>query len=343
MHEQTPDCRPAESTCPVCGAAGAATGELSAEVARRLLGERLAGQLGIYPLPAGFRLSVVIPVFNERQTLREIVRRVRAEPTAKEIILVDDGSTDGTRELLATMEEETDLVVVYHERNRGKGAALRTGFGRATGDVVLVQDADLEYDPGQYRQLVQPIVEGVADVVYGSRFAFGGPHRVLYFWHYVANRLLTTVSNMFTDLNLTDMETCYKVFRREVIQEIAPTAAREPLRDRGGTDGEGGATTRADLRAGDQLLRPHLRRREKDRPARCLSGAVVHRAVLEVGLGCAGLKCNNTASVTFLGLQAVAAGQERNLRCSAECSRRFLLPGLALAAYSRLSRKQPIA
>ena len=120
-------------------------------------------------------------------------------------------------------QEESGLEVVYHERNRGKGAALRTGFGRATGDILIIQDADLEYDPIHYRQLIQPIVEGVADVVYGSRFVPTGPHRVLYYWHFVANRVLTTLSNMFTDLNLTDMETCYKVFRREVIEAIGPT------------------------------------------------------------------------------------------------------------------------
>jgi glycosyltransferase involved in cell wall biosynthesis len=179
--------------------------------------------LGIYPIPPDLRLSVVIPVFNEKDTIGEIVSRVRKVPISKEIILVDDGSTDGTREQLARMEGEPDLRILYHARNRGKGAALKSGFVQATGDIVIVQDADLEYDPAQYAQLIQPIVEGVADVVYGSRFQAEGPHRVLYFWHYVANRFLTTLSNVFTDLNLTDMETCYKVFRREVIQAIAPT------------------------------------------------------------------------------------------------------------------------
>jgi glycosyltransferase involved in cell wall biosynthesis len=179
--------------------------------------------LGIYPLPAGFCVSVVVPIFNEKDTLREIVKRIRAVEMPKQIILVDDGSTDGTRELLARMEHDDDLCVLYHERNRGKGAALKTGFARAAGTVLLVQDADLEYDPAQYPQLIQPIIEGVADVVYGSRFLSDGPHRVLYFWHFVANRLLTTFSNMFTGLNLTDMETCYKVFRREVIDAVGPT------------------------------------------------------------------------------------------------------------------------
>jgi glycosyltransferase involved in cell wall biosynthesis len=205
------------------GLAADAPLDLSPEAAGRLLGARLARQLGIYPLPKDFRLSVVVPVYNERATLEEIVRRIRAVEIPKEIILVDDGSTDGTRELLAAMEGQPDLVIVLHEQNQGKGAALRSGFARATGDVVLIQDADLEYDPVQYRLLLQPIVEGAADVVFGSRFLPTGPHRVLYFWHYVANRVLTTVSNMFTGLNLTDMETCYKVFRREVIADILPT------------------------------------------------------------------------------------------------------------------------
>ena len=196
---------------------------LTTEQLRELLGETLARRFGLYSLPAGFRLSVVIPVYNERDTLAEILRRVRAVPIPKEIILVDDGSTDGTRDLLAELDGQDDLRILYHDRNRGKGAAIRTGFEHASGDVVLVQDADLEYDPAHYSELIRPIVEGAADVVYGSRFQATGPHRVLYFWHYVANRVLTTLSNMFTDLNLTDVETCYKVFRREVIQAIAPT------------------------------------------------------------------------------------------------------------------------
>ena len=196
--------------------------------------DEICRELGIYPLPEGLRISVVVPVYNEKATVTEIVRRIRAVPISKEIILVDDASTDGTRDVLVTLDRGEDLRIVLHEKNRGKGAAVRTGFAQATGDIVIVQDADLEYDPRQYRRLIQPIVEGVADVVYGSRFLPVGPHRVLYFWHYLANRALTTLSNMFTDLNLTDMETCYKVFRREVIETIAPTLKE----DRFGIDPE---------------------------------------------------------------------------------------------------------
>jgi glycosyltransferase involved in cell wall biosynthesis len=187
------------------------------------LGADVCRELGIFPLPEGLRISVVVPVYNEKETLLEIIRRVREVPIPKEIILVDDFSTDGTRDLLSSLDCGQDIRIFLHERNRGKGAALRTGFAQATGDIVLVQDADLEYDPRQYGRLIQPIVEGMADVVYGSRFLPVGPHRVLYFWHSVGNRMLTLMSNIFTDLNLTDMETCYKVFRREVIQAICPT------------------------------------------------------------------------------------------------------------------------
>jgi glycosyltransferase involved in cell wall biosynthesis len=187
------------------------------------LDEDIRRELGFYTLPEGLKISVVVPVYNEKTTVAEIVRRIREISIPKEIILVDDCSTDGTRDVLATLDRGDDLQILFHERNRGKGAALRTGFAQATGEIIIIQDADLEYHPRQYRRLIQPIVEGVADVVYGSRFLAVGPHRVLYFWHYVANRSLTMLSNMFTDLNLTDMETCYKVFRREVIRAIAPT------------------------------------------------------------------------------------------------------------------------
>ena len=166
------------------------------------------------------KLSVVIPIYNEVQTVDEIIRRVHAVPLEKEVILVDDCSTDGTRDKLKPWEQHADTRVLYHERNRGKGAALRTAFQAATGDVLIIQDADLEYNPREYPKLIQPIVEGQADAVYGSRFAGGESHRVLYFWHYVGNRFLTFISNCFTNLNLTDMETCYKAFRREVIQKV---------------------------------------------------------------------------------------------------------------------------
>jgi glycosyltransferase involved in cell wall biosynthesis len=200
------------------------------EALRTTLGEAACRQLALYVLPPDFVLSVVIPVYNEEATLRAIVERVRAVPVRKEIILVDDASRDGTRDILRSLEElaaadgdpRNRLRVAYHDRNRGKGAALRTGFELATGDVVIVQDADLEYDPTEYPRLMQPIVEGRADVVYGSRFLGDQPHRVLYFWHYLGNKVLTTLSNCFTNLNLTDMETCYKVFRREALQDVLP-------------------------------------------------------------------------------------------------------------------------
>lgn len=162
-----------------------------------------------------------MPVYNERNTLLEILARVRSVELPKEIVLVDDGSTDGTRDLLRDEVEGKfpDVVVYYHDKNRGKGAATRTAISKATGDYVVVQDADLEYDPAEYFILLAPLLRGDADVVFGSRF-LGGAHRVCFFWHRVANSLLTTLSNMTTNLNLTDMEVCYKVFKREVIQGI---------------------------------------------------------------------------------------------------------------------------
>ena len=169
------------------------------------------------------KLSIVIPVYNEAATISKIVDLVRSVDVGleKEILLVDDCSRDGTREELEKLGQAgADLKVLFHAVNQGKGAALRTGFGAATGDVVLIQDADLEYDPKEYPRLLQPILDGHADVVYGSRFLGGGAHRVVFYWHYLGNRLLTTLSNMTTNLNLTDMEVCYKVFKREVIQSI---------------------------------------------------------------------------------------------------------------------------
>jgi glycosyltransferase involved in cell wall biosynthesis len=164
------------------------------------------------------KLSVVVPVYNEQGTILRVLEKVRAAPYDKEIIVVDDGSTDGTRERLGAVGWP-EARVVLHDRNRGKGAALRTGFGRVTGDVVVVQDADLEYDPADYPRLLQPILEGKADVVFGSRFG-GESHRVLFFWHYVGNRVLTTLSNMLTNLNLSDMETGYKVFRAALLPDL---------------------------------------------------------------------------------------------------------------------------
>jgi glycosyltransferase involved in cell wall biosynthesis len=164
------------------------------------------------------KVSIVIPVYNEVGTIREILARVRATPFQKEILVVDDGSIDGTREILRDLNDP-EVIPILHDRNRGKGAALRTGFGRATGEIVLIQDADLEYDPADYPRLLKPILEGKADVVYGSRFG-GETHRVLFFWHYVGNRFLTMLSNMFTNLNLSDMETCYKVFRSDLLEGL---------------------------------------------------------------------------------------------------------------------------
>jgi glycosyltransferase involved in cell wall biosynthesis len=170
---------------------------------------------------APIKLSVVIPVYNEKDTIREIVSRVERVDIPKEIIVVDDGSTDGTREELKQLERERPgVTVILQPHNMGKGKALRTGFGAARGDYVIVQDADLEYDPEDYHRLVGPLDRGQADAVYGSRFISTQEHRVLYFWHSLGNRLLTLLSNMATDLNLTDMETCYKVFRRDLIQSI---------------------------------------------------------------------------------------------------------------------------
>ena len=188
------------------------------ELLHKLLGASACREIGIFPIPKGFKLSVVIPVYNEERWLAELVRRVQVVEIPKELILVNDKSTDGTPAILDQLEKQYDNVRVFHQPvNMGKGAALREGFKHCTGDLVIVQDADWEYDPAEYPKLIQPILDGRADVVIGSRF-IGESHRVLYYWHSVANKALTMLSNWFTNLNLTDMETCYKVFKREVIQ-----------------------------------------------------------------------------------------------------------------------------
>ncbi len=200
------------------------------------LGEAACRQLGLFVIPPEWVLSVVIPIYNEKDHWRTLVDRVRAVPLRKEIVLVDDCSHDGTRDQLQQFQAEQQATppdpwnrfqFAFHEKNRGKGAAVRTGFQAASGDVVIIQDADLEYDPSEFPRLLGPIVDGKADVVFGSRFLGDQPHRVLYYWHYLGNKFLTTLSNCFTNLNLTDMETCYKAFTREVIQKIAPTLRQE--------------------------------------------------------------------------------------------------------------------
>ena len=166
------------------------------------------------------KLSIIIPCYNESSTILSLIDAVKQSPvTDREIIIVDDGSKDGTRDILGEMNDP-EVRVIFHKANQGKGAALRTGFQEATGDICIVQDADLEYDPQEFPLVIQPILEGKADVVFGSRFQSGRPHRVVYFWHRIGNGVLTLMSNFFTDLNLSDMETCYKAFRREVIQSI---------------------------------------------------------------------------------------------------------------------------
>jgi glycosyltransferase involved in cell wall biosynthesis len=168
------------------------------------------------------KVSIVIPCFNEIRTIETIVQKVLQVqlPLERELVIVDDCSTDPTRDYLRSLNGHPEVKIVFHEVNRGKGAALQTGFAHASGDIIIIQDADLEYDPNEYPKLLKPILEGQADVVYGSRFAGGDSHRVLYFWHSIGNKLLTLLSNMFTDLNLTDMEVCYKVFKRSILENI---------------------------------------------------------------------------------------------------------------------------
>ena len=168
------------------------------------------------------KLSVIIPCYNEIDTIETIIEKVLQVdlPLERELVLVDDFSTDGTRDYLQSLNHRDEITVVMHDVNQGKGAALRTGFAGASGDIIIIQDADLEYDPDEYPKLLKPILDGKADVVYGSRFAGGESHRVLYFWHSLGNRFLTFLSNMFTNLNLTDMEVCYKVFKRKILDQI---------------------------------------------------------------------------------------------------------------------------
>lgn len=201
---------------------GHAWSEDRVELLYLLLGADVCRRIGIYRIPAGFRLSVIIPVYNEATTIAEVVARVRATGLPLEMVLVDDGSTDGSRETLRQWEAEPDCRVIYHERNRGKGAAVTTGLSAAQGDVIVIQDADREYDPLDFRLLLQPILQGEADVVYGSRFIHQD-RPVSPLWHRGANKLITILTSLVCGYRFTDVETCYKMFRREVVQALVPT------------------------------------------------------------------------------------------------------------------------
>ena len=201
---------------------GSASRPEAVRILQQLLTPAVCRRLGLYPIPSEFLLSVIVPIYNEVDTVKSLVDRVREVPLPIEIILVDDGSTDGTREVLEDYHGQPRTTVLLHPQNRGKGAAIRTGLARANGEVVLIQDADLEYDPNEYPLLLLPILDDEADVVYGSRFS-SRSRRVPKYWHSTVNRLITLLSNMKTNLKLTDVETCYKVMRRDVVEKILPT------------------------------------------------------------------------------------------------------------------------